>query len=151
MANQQAIVEAAVALCDHDEASLELQIGKIDKATKTDPSIADDPNPQIAYDGNTMGPIDDLRDIGRRITKKWAKVLHDIVCGDDEKNAEDRKKVLDSVGLGEVAMIGAVAAALSTLVTPALAAPLAALIVKRFLPPVKEGICEFWDEKLQSE
>jgi hypothetical protein len=68
-------------------------------------------------------------------------------CGGKDENQKDRKAVLDSINLGEAAVIAAAASAVLSLGAPAaLAAAVAPLIVKRFIWPAKDELCEAWGE-----
>jgi hypothetical protein len=151
MTDKQAVVVAAQKLGSRDEAALEVLLGLRQKAIERDPALKDDVEFEPKYDGTTMGPLDDLRKLGRRILKKWNKELQEVVCGKGAKNKKDRAAVLESLNLGEAAVIAAVASALLSLgVVAALAAALAPLIVKRFIWPAKDELCAAWAEAIKA-
>jgi hypothetical protein len=131
-----------------DEDALELMLGMIEKESKENPALADDLGFRPEY-GPQMGLIDNLKSLGRKIATTWSRQLHAIVCGEADQDSKDREKILTALNMGEAAVIGAVAAALIGLSLPAaLAAAAAPLIVKRFIWPAKDVLCEGWKESL---
>jgi hypothetical protein len=151
MTDVNAVVTAAQRLNEEkDEDSLLVQIGLREQAIKADPASQDDPNLNVTYTETTMGPLDDLKRIGKRIANRWSKELHSITCGNESKDAKEREALLNSINLGEAAVIAAVAAALISLgVGAAIAAPLAPLIVRKFIWPAKDELCLAWGEALE--
>jgi hypothetical protein len=92
-----------------------------------------------------------LKALGRRILARWSKELYTAICGSSAKDAEARNKVLTAINLGEAALIAAVAGALLWITAPAaLAAALAPLIVKKFIAPAGEELCEYWGEAINA-
>lgn len=153
MSDLNEVVAAANRLSEQkeDEALLVL-IGMREKAIASDPTRKDDPNLEVAYAEPTMGPLDDIKRLGTRITNRWSKELFAIVCGNAEKDTKERQEVLNSLNLGEAAVMVAVASALISLgVGAAIAAPLAPLIVRRFIWPAKDELCEAWGEAIEKE
>lgn len=149
MIDKKEVASAAQRLSSRDESSLEVLLALRQRALERDPGLNDNVDFEPQYDSTTMGALDDLKDLGRRILKKWNKELYKIICanGGYEK---DRKAVIESLNLGEAAVIGAVATALLSLgVAAALAAVLAPLIVKRFIWPAKDELCAAWGEALK--
>jgi hypothetical protein len=145
----QSVIAAAQRLNSRDEVSLEVLLGLRDLAIKKDPALKDDPDFEPLYESKTMGGLD-IRAIGRSILNEWNKQLFGIVCGSTTANESDRKAVLDSLNLGEAAMIAAVAGALLSLgAWAALAAAAAPLIVKRFIEPAGQKLCAAWSEAIK--
>ncbi len=143
------VVAAAVQLEKRDEAALELQLGLRAKIVEMDPAQKDNVHLEPKYEGNLMGPLDDVKELGRRILHRWNKELYGIVCSTSHAAQKDRQAVLNSLNLGEAAVIGAVATALLSLgVAAALAAVLAPLIVKKFIWPAKDELCRGWGENI---
>jgi hypothetical protein len=147
-------VSAAENLFSKDEAALLLEIGLRDNAIAADPARADDPNLVVVYDGTHMGMIDDLKALGGRIASRWNKELYGIVCpnasatetSDDRKMRDD---VLKALNLSDAAVIAAVATGLIALGAPAaIAAPVAPFLVKKFIMPAKDELCDAWGEAL---
>jgi len=135
-----------------DDEALLVLIGMREKAISAEPARKDDPNLEVVYEGSTMGPLDDLKRLGKRVASRWNKELFAIVCGPDNKDSEEREQLLNSLNLGEAAVIAAVAGALIGLgVGAAIAAPLAPLIVRRFIWPAKDELCVAWRESIEAE
>ena len=153
MPNLSAIVTAARRLNEQKEdEALYVLIGMREKAVANEPGLKDDPELEVVYAEPTMGPLDDIKRLGKRITNRWSKELHAIVCGNADKDAEVRESLLNSLSLGEAAVIAAVASALISLgVGAAIAAPLAPLLVRRFIWPAKDELCEAWGEAIEKE
>lgn len=139
MPNAKTVADAANRLYKQkDEDALEVLIGMREKAIDANPALKD---------FETMGGLDELKAMGRRILNRWNKELYGVVCVGKSGDQKDRKAVLDSLNLGETAVIAAVASALLTLgVYAAIAAALAPLIVKRFIWPAKDELCAAWGE-----
>jgi hypothetical protein len=153
MPNISAIVTTARRLNEQKEdEALYVLIGMREKAVANEPALKDDPDLEVVYAEPTMGPLDDIKRLGKRITNRWNKELYAIVCGNEDKNAEVRESLLNSLSLGEAAVIAAVAGALISLgVSAAIAAPLAPLLVRRFIWPAKDELCEAWGEAIEKD
>jgi hypothetical protein len=136
-------------LLQSTEDQLYEQLGIRAKAIAANPALAGTFEPNVTYDGAAMGPLDDVREYGRRLVRRWNREAYGLVCGSDSDDAKDRKTLLDAFGGGEVA----VASALSALfvahlgLAPALAAILAALTLKHFFRPAYDEFCGLWLEK----
>ena len=153
MPNLSAVVAAARRLNEQKEdEALYVLIGMREKAVANEPALKDDPEFEVVYAEPTMGPLDDLKRLGKRITNRWSKELFAIVCGNEDKDAEIREALRNSLSLGEAAVIAAVAGALISLgVGAAIAAPLAPLLVRRFIWPAKDELCEAWGEAIEND
>ena len=153
MPNLSAIVTTARRLNEQKEdEALYVLIGMREKAVANEPALKDDPDLEVVYAEPTMGPLDDIKRLGKRITNRWNKELYAIVCGNDDKDTEVRESLLNSLSLGEAAVIAAVASALIGLgVGAAIAAPLAPLLVRRFIWPAKDELCEAWGEAIEKD
>lgn len=152
MPDISAVIDAAKRLEKKDEAALELLVGLRAKAIELDPTLIDRVDLEPKYDGPLMGTLDDVRDLGRRILKRWNKELYGLVCEVKSDDQKARTAILDALNLGQAAVIGAVAGALMTLTVPApIAAALAPLIVKKFIWPAKDELCTAWGEGIKSQ
>jgi len=90
--------------------------------------------------------------LSRRILNRWNKELCGLVCGAKGNDQNTRKAIFDSLNLGEAAVIAAVVGALLSLgVGAALAAPLAPLIVGKFIWPAKDELCDAWGEAIATQ
>ena len=102
MPDVKAVVDAAQRLDKQkDEVALELLVGMREKAIQKNPALKDDVDFEPKYDSTTMGPMDDVKALGRRILNRWNKELCGMVCGSTAADQKDRKAVLDSLNLGE--------------------------------------------------
>ena len=153
MPNISAVVTTARRLNEQKEdEALYVLIGMREKAVANEPALKDDPDLEVVYAEPTMGPLDDIKRLGKRITNRWNKELYTIVCGNADKDAEVRESLLNSLSLSEAAVIAAVATALIGLgVGAAIAAPLAPLLVRRFIWPAKDELCEAWGEAIEKD
>ena len=150
MADEKEVIRTAQQLAlEKDDAALEVLIGMRQRAIEQNPALADDPSFEPKYEAQTMGALDDLKALGRRILMRWNKELYGVVCSSKPGEKKEREQVLGSLGLGEAAVIGAVASALLSLgVTAALAAALAPLLVRKFIWPAKDELCGAWGEAI---
>lgn len=133
-----------------DEHTLLEQLGMRAQATQAGAASATEYNPTLVHDVQEMGPLDDLRKLGRRLLRRWTRELHKVACGSADEDKSDRESIIKALGLGDIAVGGAITAVLigSFAVTPAVATVIAALIVKRIIEPAGDTICDFWDEQL---
>jgi len=141
-------VEVAQSYQSLSEDDLLRLLARQDAAIQTNPDDALDPslNPQYEDPGMSLAAI---KAIGRRIMNEWNQRLYKLICeGSDDA---DRKKLTDAFGLGETALIGAVASVLLTIASPAIAAAAAAIIVKHFLLPAGGIACDVWEEAIALE
>ena len=142
--------EFVARLLQASEDQLYEQLGIRMKAVASDPAIAGSYDPQVTYDGTAMGPLDDVRELGRRLFRRWNREAYKLICGGELDNAEDRKKLLAAFSGGDVA-VGAMLASLFVSglgMAPALAAIVAALVLKYFFRPAYGEFCGLWQEKL---
>ena len=152
MPDISAVINEAKRLESRDEASLELLVGLRAKALEENPALKDTVDLEPKYDKATMGALDDVKTLGRRIVKLWNKELYGLVCENKAGDQQDRKAILDALNLGQAAVVGAVAGALIALTVPApLAAALAPLIVKKFIWPAKDELCAAWGEGIKAQ
>jgi hypothetical protein len=152
MANIATVITAAEQLRAKDEEALALEIGLRSERIEIDPSSADNPTLSITY-GTHMGLIDDVKALGWRILGRWNKELYKIVCtiGNPESQ-QMRDKVVAALSLDEAALIAAVVPALVWLGSPAaIAAPVAPLIVRKFILPAKDELCLAWGEAISAQ
>lgn len=141
-------VAAAQSFAEFDEEALLVLLGKQHKAIEMDTTLAADPTLNPDYDSTHMGLIEDLKVLGRRVAKRWNKELHKIVCGSSDD--QTRKKLMDALNVGEAAAIAAVAGILLAIAPAAVTAPLSVLLVKSFLMPAKDELCDAWQEALEA-
>jgi hypothetical protein len=131
----------------HDIKALYVLLGKQHKVIAEAPDLSSDPTLDPPYDKTHMGLLDELLELGSRIAALWMRKLHELICITSADDA-DRKKLFAALNLSEAAQIAAVSALVLPVMPPAVAAPVAVIIVKQFLAPAGETLCEYWGEKL---
>jgi len=156
MANETTVVKEAEVLLSKDDEALLLEIGLRQRAIQADPAHGDDPHLQIEYDSTHMGLIDNIKLLGRRIMTRWNKELYGVIC--DKKpsgvteTTEDKKvrdDLLKALNLGDAAVITAVVTGLMALGAPAaIAAPVAPFLVRKFIMPARDELCDAWGQAI---
>lgn len=135
-----------------DDDKLLETLGAYSKAYASDAAKFSAPAASIPLDMATMGPLDGLVEIGRRVLKRWQKVIYDLVCGGGGETDKDaRRTILDSLAINSPeALAAAVAGVLiSTFnVGPAIATIVGVLFGRLLLPAAGEVVCEYWKEQL---
>jgi hypothetical protein len=90
--------------------------------------------------------------LGRRILARWSRTMHDFLCksgGEEEDLRERLMSALTNRDGGAVALLaGALVAAFG--VSPAVAALVAALLMKLVIGPAKDELCQSWAASLAS-
>lgn len=146
--------ESSIAkLMQSDEDQLYEELGMRAKGLAQDPSKAGFFAPQITYNMKAMGPMDEIRKFGRRLFNRWLVEAYKLLCGSELANKEDRQELVKAVA-ADSTTFGAVVSALliSQLgLAPAIAAVVAALLVKRFFNPAYEEFCKMLGENLPKE
>ena len=147
---QSEATDAVAPLLSADEDQLYAELGIRARALTDDPAAAGSFDPDVTFDESQMGALDDVKAFGRRLFARWNREAHSLVCGSDPDDAADREKLANAFGLGEAAVAGYVATLLvgSLGLAPALAAVIAALVVKRFFKPARDEFCETWATSL---
>ena len=139
-------------LLESDEDQLLEELGLRATALQTSPELAGRFTPDIAYDGTQMGALDTLRELGGRIFRRWEKESYGLVCGATDEDSTDRAKLAGAFGVGGAAVAALITAQLVTAfgLAPAIAAVIAALIIKRFMRPAYEEFCVVWGNRVES-
>lgn len=137
-------LKAATAdLLDYDESNLIDQLGMRAKSFQADFRGMEQPAMKPKYDAKVLGPMDEIRELGSRIARRWIKELRDIVCGTDAQDKEDRSKLQSAFGLTgadlAAALAGFLVASFGT--AAAIATVVAAIIVKRLGGSAMEEFC----------
>jgi hypothetical protein len=152
MPDQQAVSAAISRLSAKDDESLELLLGMRAQAIEKSPALKDDVDFLPTYDGNTMGALDTVKSLGRRLLIRWNKELYGLVCGNKPEDAEQRNKIMTALNISVGAAATVIATTLTTLAVPAALAVVAApILVKRLLVPGKEEMCAAWLEDINSK
>jgi hypothetical protein len=140
----------AVDFLNFDDESLLLQVGQRAALAETRPDAANLPTEELAVEYEHLSLASDAKVLGRRIARRVARELHQVLCGNEPDDAQDREKLRSALGLSDQAVVAAVAAVLAGPLGlgGAIAAALAALFVKRLFAPTIEETCQFWEEKI---
>jgi len=134
-------------LLQSDEEQLFEQLGMRAQAMTQDITIAGSFEPQVVYTEAAMGPKEWLGEIGRRLFARWNKEAYKLLCGDNADDKDQRKELQNALGAGDVAVAAALTSALVYIgAAPALAAIIAAIIVKKFFAPAYDEFCIVWKE-----
>ncbi len=135
-----------------DEQQLYEQLGIRARAVAEDPAIGSSFRPEVTYDQAQMGLKEDVQEFGRRLFRRWQTEAFKLVCGKDPGDEQERTKLMEAFGLGEVAIASTLAALLVTYlgILPALAGVIAAVLIKRFSRPGYEEFCNVWDKSLSA-
>jgi hypothetical protein len=135
-----------------DEEQLYEQLGMRAKAIEKDPSIAGSFDPQVIYDQAQMGLKDDILELGHRLFRRWNAEAYNLVCGSEEKDTKDRENLTKAFGVSDAAVAAILSATLVTTfgLAPAIAAVIAAIIVKRFCRPAYEEFCRVWQKHISN-
>ena len=100
-------------------------------------------------DLRAMGIKDDMKDLGKRILRRWNRSAYELACGGDPDDAKTRADIEKALGIGEAAAIGVLIGALIGVgLMAALAPVVATLLVKKFFNPAYGEFCQFWKERL---
>ena len=135
---------------DGDEDFLFAELGKRVSALARSTAGSEQFDMAAGIDFEAFGPIDELKNLGRKFFARWNKAAYEMVCGSSPDDADARKKVSDAFGLGEQA-VGATIAALLVVhfgLAAGVAGVVAVLIVRLFFRPSGQAMCDYWKEKL---
>jgi hypothetical protein len=144
--------EPAVALLiQSDESQLYEQLGIRASAIERRPELAGSFDPPVTFDEVAMGPLDSVRELGLRIFRRWESSAYGLACGQGADDEDDRKSLTDTFGVNSTTVAAFMAALLVSHfgLAPAIAAVIAAIIVKRFFRPAYEEFCAVWGERVK--
>lgn len=142
--------DAVTKLLEADPDQLFAELGIRQKAIASNASVAGSFDPTVTYDAKTMGPMDVMKDFGRSFFKRVNRDVYGLVCGTDEAFADERKKLADAISTGQTAFATVLATACVAWFgwAPAIAAVIAALVVKLFFRSAQGAMCDVWKGKL---
>jgi hypothetical protein len=90
--------------------------------------------------------------VGRRILARWSRTMHDFLCtsGGDEEDLRQRlmKAITGRDGGATALLAGTLVAAFGA--SPAVAALVAALLMKLVIAPATDELCSSWAASLES-
>ena len=118
-----------------------------------DPARFANPSVSVPVDVSVAGPMDDAINLGKRILRRWNKVIYELVCSEGgEADKEVRNTILNAVKLNSPeALAAAITGVLISVfsVGPAVAAIVGVLFGKLLLPAAGQEICTFWKEQIE--
>jgi len=135
-------------LLEYDETNLIEELGRRGKALQLDFAEMGNPAMEVIDDPKLLGPIDEIRDLGLQIAKRWIKELQKVVCSADSADKAEREKIQSALKLEGSDLAAAVAVFLVStfFVASPIAAVVAAIVVKRLGGSALEEICKKSDE-----
>jgi hypothetical protein len=141
---------AVQSLLQDDEVQLYEQIGIRSKAIAENPTLAGYFEPSVVYEQAELGLKEDVVELGQHIYQRWNREAYDLVCGSGSKDKKDREELAKAFGVSDVVVAASLAAVIVTNfgIAPAIAAVIAALVVKRFFRPAYEEFCQAWGEHI---
>jgi hypothetical protein len=147
---QEQAKAAVEKLLESPDDQLFIELGLRRKAIDADPAVAGQFDPELSYDADFAGPLDVLKEFGQRYFDKVNKQVYELVCGNTKDNEQDRSNLRQAFGLDKTTFAAMLAAALVSSFgwAPAIAAVVAALVVKLFFRSGYEIACQMWKEKL---
>lgn len=104
-----------------------------------------------AIDLDSLPRDSETVELGRRILARWSRSLHQFMCTSDDKEDEElRTRVWNAItgkdGGATALLAGTLVAAFGA--SPALAALVAALLMKFMISPARDEICSAWKASL---
>lgn len=88
--------------------------------------------------------------LGKRVWSRIERQMHDLLCGNNAHDEEDRKRILKAISNDDIlaaACVYVLTAAFG--LSPAIAALGAALLIRRVFKPAGQEFCAFWAEHLK--
>jgi len=145
------LAEPVVAkLLNLSEDELYERLGETARAIAADPSKAGLFEPIVIYNEPELEFVEDVRDFGRRLFRRWNVETYKFICGDNIDDMVDRQELINAFDLSDLAVAAALASLLVTHVglSPALAVVVASLVIKRFSSPGHDQFCRVWKNKM---
>ena len=144
MSNTDAIESAVQSFKGADLKSLYGRLGAYTEQFQSTPEAFAAPDAKITLQGQIAGgAMDEMVDLGKRVSAQCSKKLYAVTCDAGAENAEARKSILDALGLKST---DALAASLTSVlvgslgVAPAIAVVIAVILARVLLPAATEGL-----------
>ena len=127
------------------------QLGRRARAIEGPEVLGDQSDFDVSFDPSDAR--DAFQDLGARIYQRWEREAFRLVCGDGHGDGADRERLVEAFGVGGTAVGAMITAGLASTfgLAPAIAAVIAAIVVKRFLRPAYEEFCAAWRGRLSSD
>jgi hypothetical protein len=135
-----------------DENQLYEQLGIRAKAIAKDISKCSTFDLHVTYDQAEMGLMEDVKEFGKRFFHRCNVEAYKIICGSESEDIKDREALLKAFSISDVSVATVLATLLVTNLglAPAIAAVVAAIMIKRFFRPSYVEFCQVWKKKLPS-
>jgi hypothetical protein len=139
-------------LLQAEEDQLYEELGIRAKAMGQDPTVSGSFDPEVTYEAAQMGLKEDVLEFGQRLFRRWNAQAYELVCGAEAGQQQERSQLMNAFGVSDVAVAAVISSLLVSSVglAPAIAAVVAALVVKRFFRPAYEEFCVTWKKSLES-
>lgn len=136
-----------------EEEQLYEELGLRSQALGKDFSKAGELEPEIAYDAQEMGPLDELKKLGVRIFNRWNKETYKLLCAKEETALIDREELLKAFTKGETAVATLLCSYAVTQfgLAPIIATVIVTIVLKRFFRPAYEELCKTWEESFDKD
>lgn len=138
-------------LLKYDEDELYERLGMTARAMAADPSVAGSFDPIVFYNEPEMEYIENAREFGRRLFRRWNVETYKLICGDDIDDMIDREELTAAFIINDTAVAAALSSLLVTHIglAPPLAVVIASLVIKRFSSPGHDEFCKVWKGRLR--
>ncbi|GEM_PF-1530503 len=146
--------EAAPRLLEQETDQLYVELGLVAKSLAEAPTRAGYADLAVRLTAvpafGDRGAGDMMADFGRGLFKRIELAAYELVCASDDVSVEEREELLEAFGGGTAAVVGALATILVSYLglSVAVAALVAAILVKLFVKPAYEEFCKAWTESM---
>jgi hypothetical protein len=144
----QAMVAARSLPKDQQELFAELGLRSI--VVNRMPAISDQLVPAISPHDVPMPTREELIKIGQRVLNTWNREIYRFICAEDAQDKQDKQRLYTAIMGKDTAAVAILTNLIITanILSPALAVPVAALIIRLLVIPAGKTLCEVWKEKL---
>jgi hypothetical protein len=138
-------------LLQSDEDDLYEELGIRSRAMVRNLEVSASFSPVItAEEAVAMGPLDEAKKLGKKIFSRWNREAYHLVCGTGAEDEKDRSEIRAAFNIGAKAVATSLSGLLVSMfgLAPAIAAVIAALIIKRFFQGAIDETCAYWKGNL---
>jgi hypothetical protein len=107
----------------------------------------------MPFDPDNFQRSSSLRELGHRIFRRWSRTLHEFVCNPTSADKDIRDRLWTAITSKESSLVALTAGVLVATfgVSPAVAAVVAALLVRVVFNPATDEVCRYWSEQLERD
>jgi hypothetical protein len=136
-------------LVSKDESALYAELGLRTIVLRHHPKLGNSFSPRISIDNFPKPPKAELRKLGKQILNDWNRSLYSFVCEDKGDDHDTKDKILKAISLGGVTSASIITSVLISIgLAPALAIIVGTLIMRLFVVPAGQTICNWWKGQL---